>query len=265
MNPNLLNLLHFLVILFSKFCELKCHGMLLEPVSRSSRWHFNSSAPINYDDNGLNCGGYSVSAWVAVGWTDDWFAFAFQTQWNQNKGRCGLCGDNFQMRRPRPNENGGKYGNGVIVASYEGGMEIPVTVRLTANHKGYFLFDLCDLDEYSAESEDCFANFRLNLSDGNDRYIVPIFRPADFDMLVRLPEQVGCNHCVFRWTYVAGKLRAVVWSLSLDLWFVSGNNWGICPNGRGATGCGPQETFRGCSDIRILHRKTIESEVEIIF
>jgi len=38
---------------------------------------------------------------------------------------------------------------------------------------------------------------------------------------------------IFQWTYTAG------------------NNWGICPDGSGALGCGPQETFRACSDITI--------------
>lgn len=36
------------------------HGMVLEPVNRASRWKFNDSAPINFDDNGLFCGGYQV-------------------------------------------------------------------------------------------------------------------------------------------------------------------------------------------------------------
>lgn len=33
---------------------------------------------------------------------------------------------------------------------------------------------------------------------------------------------------------------------------VVGNSWGICENGTGAIGCGAQENFRGCSDIRVL-------------
>lgn len=36
------------------------HGMLLDPVSRGSRWRFDARAPINYDDNQLFCGGFSV-------------------------------------------------------------------------------------------------------------------------------------------------------------------------------------------------------------
>jgi len=33
---------------------------------------------------------------------------------------------------------------------------------------------------------------------------------------------------------------------------VSGNNWGFCGDGTGALGCGPQETFRSCSDISLI-------------
>lgn len=110
------------------------------------------------------------------------------------------------MRKPRPNENGGKYGNGVIVASYEGSTDIPITVRLTANHKGYFLFDLCNLDEFLTESERCFENSIISLRDGSDKYIVPNYNPGDFHLTVRLPERIGCDHCVFRWTYISGKI-----------------------------------------------------------
>ena len=31
----------------------------------------------------------------------------------------------------------------------------------------------------------------------------------------------------------------------------AGNNWGSCDDGTSGMGCGPQETFRSCADIRI--------------
>lgn len=34
--------------------------------------------------------------------------------------------------------------------------------------------------------------------------------------------------------------------------FISGNNWGWCDDGTGSMGCGPQENFKSCADIRIL-------------
>ena len=34
----------------------------------------------------------------------------------------------------------------------------------------------------------------------------------------------------------------------------TGNNWGICPDGSSQLGCGPQEEFRGCSDVAVIRR-----------
>uniref|UniRef100_A0A1B0D6C3 Chitin-binding type-4 domain-containing protein n=1 Tax=Phlebotomus papatasi TaxID=29031 RepID=A0A1B0D6C3_PHLPP len=42
-----------------------------------------------------------------------------------------------------------------------------------------------------------------------------------------------CESCLLQWIYVAG------------------NNWGMCENGTGTVGCGPQEQFRACADISI--------------
>ncbi|KAJ8664868.1 hypothetical protein QAD02_006530 [Eretmocerus hayati] len=53
---------------------------------------------------------------------------------------------------------------------------------------------------------------------------------------VNLPKKLTCEQCVFRWQYTAA------------------NNWGICPDGTGALGCGPQETFRTCSDVQIVKK-----------
>lgn len=36
------------------------HGRLLEPPSRSSAWRAGFKAPINYDDDQLYCGGFTV-------------------------------------------------------------------------------------------------------------------------------------------------------------------------------------------------------------
>lgn len=39
---------------------------------------------------------------------------------------------------------------------------------------------------------------------------------------------------------------------------MAGNNWGICADGTGALGCGPQEEFRACADVTV-GMNTIES------
>jgi hypothetical protein len=38
------------------------HGMLMDPVNRSSMWRKGFSTPANYEDNQLFCGGRSVSS-----------------------------------------------------------------------------------------------------------------------------------------------------------------------------------------------------------
>lgn len=48
----------------------------------------------------------------------------------------GVCGDAFDMPSPRPNEYGGKYGQGVIVRSYAPGKDFTIRVELTASHQG---------------------------------------------------------------------------------------------------------------------------------
>lgn len=40
--------------------------------------------------------------------------YSVQVQ-QQNKGRCGPCGDDYRDPQPRANENGGLYGTGTIV------------------------------------------------------------------------------------------------------------------------------------------------------
>ncbi|GFQ64705.1 chitin-binding type-4 domain-containing protein [Trichonephila clavata] len=78
------------------------HARLMEPPSRSSMWRHGYDTPKNYDDDGLYCGG-------------------MHTQWKINGGKCGVCGDPWHLEVPRPNENGGKYGNGIIVRTYKPG------------------------------------------------------------------------------------------------------------------------------------------------
>ncbi|KAL5274196.1 hypothetical protein ACFFRR_000767 [Megaselia abdita] len=206
----------FIVVFFVNFSSE--HGMMLSPVARGSRWRFNNSAPKDYDDNAGFCGGFGV-------------------QYFKNHGKCGLCGDDYSKPLPRSHELGGKYGEGVIVQSYKTGSKIQIEVRITANHKGYFKFHLCDLTENrNKESERCFKKYPLKVFNSEDeyRYYLPSTNIGMFEPIVELPDVI-CDHCVLRWTYTAG------------------NNWGICPNGTAAIGCGPQEHFVGCADIALLN------------
>ncbi|XP_055849881.1 uncharacterized protein LOC129914585 [Episyrphus balteatus] len=202
-----------LVALIGSLINVNGHGMMLDPVSRSSRWRVDSTGRANYDDNALFCGGFS-------------------TMWGTNGGKCGLCGDAYNLPTPRPNELGGTYGQGVIVKRYANQIQTNVGIRITANHLGLFYFNICNLDEFGGESEACFNKYSLKLADGSFKLYIGS-QTGWVNATIVLPEGLNCKHCVLRWTYQGG------------------NNWGYCEDGSGAKGCGPQETFKGCSDISI--------------
>ena len=52
-----------------------------------------------YSDNEVFCGGVGQ-------------------QFKKNKGKCGVCGDDWSAKRPRLNENGGIWGTGTIGKTY---------------------------------------------------------------------------------------------------------------------------------------------------
>lgn len=45
-------------------------------------------------------------------------------QWEQNSGNCGICGDAYNFRSPRPHEAGGAYAKGIITRFYSAGQVI---------------------------------------------------------------------------------------------------------------------------------------------
>lgn len=199
--------------LFSAFIALtSSHGMVMDPVNRASRWRLDPTAPINWDDTELWCGGLNV-------------------QHNTYGGKCGICGDTYGNPRPRKHELGGPFGQGVIVKNYVPDTVVTVTVKITVNHIGYFWFDMCNMDGRTVEDEDCFT--KVLTADGNEKWYVPSRESKDYEVPLRLPKE-PCKHCILRWTYVAG------------------NNWGECEDGTHALGCGPQEHFRTCSDISMM-------------
>lgn len=196
---------------------IRGHGRLIDPPSRASAWRYGFNTPHNYNDHELYCGG-------------------FTRQWITNGGKCGICGDAWDAKTPRPHEFGGTYGEGVIVRKYGVGAIMNIRVELTANHNGFFEFSICP--DYKTASQDCLDKNILKLlkpQEGvdhqNSRYF-PKEGNKVYEIKYRLPKK-KCDHCLLQWRYIAG------------------NNWGNCPNGTGAVGCGPQEEFRACADITI--------------
>ncbi|KAF7991781.1 hypothetical protein HCN44_010582 [Aphidius gifuensis] len=216
MKKKLINYLIYSLVVILNISYIYCHGMLMDPVNRGSAWRLGFNTPVNYDDNANYCGGANIHHSV-------------------NHGKCGACGDDYRDSVPRKNENGGYYGTGVIVKNYTEGQEFIATVKITANHRGYFEFSICSLDDINViENDECFDNHPVETIDGNLQWKLPTNESREFDIGLVLPAGLTCQHCSLRWNYVTA------------------NSWGICKNQTGAVGCGPQETFRTCSDIKIL-------------
>uniref|UniRef100_A0A6P7GK18 Uncharacterized protein LOC114343384 n=1 Tax=Diabrotica virgifera virgifera TaxID=50390 RepID=A0A6P7GK18_DIAVI len=150
--------------------KISGHGMMLNPPGRSSFWRFNKTAPINYNDNQVFCGGAYVSIL-------------------------------------QKNQNTGFYGTGIVVKTYEPGSVINVEIKITANHLGNFKYSLCELKNFDApEPDNCFED--LLLEDGSANYMVNGEDKTVFNK-VRLPN-FQCERCVLRWTYKAGKYKIVI-------------------------------------------------------
>ncbi|XP_071522308.1 uncharacterized protein [Panulirus ornatus] len=196
------------------------HGRLVDPPARSTMWRLGFDTPVHYNDHQLYCGG-------------------FKRQWVQNRGRCGVCGDPWDLPRPRPHEAGGTWGTGVISRVYREGQVMVATVHLTTNHLGWFEFRLCPNNEPgSFVRQKCLNKHVLSLvHQPGTRYYLKQSQTGLFRIPLQLPPGLTCSQCVVQWHYTTG------------------NNWGFCKDGRNQAGCGPQEVFRGCSDIAIFGRE----------
>merc|ERR1712168_285217 len=206
---------HVVVVVTCCFVpEVTSHGRLAHPPARATAWRYGFNTPANYNDHELFCGG-------------------FVHQWQRNGGKCGICGDPYDGQRE--NEAGGRYATGTIVADYQEGQVIEVTVDLTANHMGYFEFRLCPHNNiHVPATQECLDRHVLQLADGSGTRL-PIYTGMFKTKLkLRLPRGVVCEQCVFQWKYNTG------------------NRWGSDPvSGQSGLGYGPQEQFYGCADISI--------------
>lgn len=191
------------------------HGRLVEPAGRSSAWRFGFPTPVNHDDDGMNCGGRG-------------------SQFDRNDGKCGICGDPWDMA-PRPHEAGGKYATGTITKTYREGQVMPIKIRITTNHQGWFEFRLCPNNNiHKAATQQCLDQYVLPLANGAGT-MLPIPRDMYFtEVKVKLPPGLTCSQCVLQW------------------YWKTGNSWGTDPvTGESGMGLGNQEEFYGCSDIAI--------------
>lgn len=204
------------------------HGRVWEPPQRATMWRRGFDTTRDYNDNSLYCGG-------------------FKQQWSVNGGKCGVCGDAYDLPSPRPHEAGGLYSTGVISRTYTQADVINVTVDITANHMGYFTFKLCPNNNFEKEAtQTCLDSFVLQVVDASgqvsgERHYID--NTVGFKHVrLQLPEDVTCTQCVLQWTYNTG------------------NSWGCGDNGC-CIGCGPQEQFVNCVDIAITARDNSGSNI----
>ncbi|CAG0892303.1 unnamed protein product [Cyprideis torosa] len=196
--------------------SVEAHARFIQPPSRASMWRYGFDNPPDYQDNEGFCGGADY-------------------QHNVMGGKCGICGDPFDQN-PREHEVGGKYANGIIVDEFEKGQVIEALIDITANHLGYFVFRLCPVINEDVEvTQECLDRTPLEIvgaPPGTIEWHIGTDNGIE-SIRLKLPAHITCDHCVLQWIWTAG------------------NNWGICEDGTSAPGCGPQENFRACADIRI--------------
>ncbi|XP_060571961.1 uncharacterized protein LOC132730123 [Ruditapes philippinarum] len=208
----------FLVLVFVPY--VMGHGYLAIPPARNSMWREGFSTPKNYNDMGLNCGGYS-------------------NQWDKHDGECGLCGDPVQNLMPRDHEAGGMNApyNRPISRCYNTRDNVmDITVRITAYHKGYFEFRLCVNNDMTSDDEDCAEEGMLLTIAGTygaTRYDINNVEQEFYTFQLDMPQGIVCTQCILQWKYNAG------------------NNWG-CDDDDCGMGFGKQENFINCADIAII-------------
>ena len=187
------------------------HGRLVEPPSRNSMWRYGFSNPPNYSDNQLNCGGFSF-------------------QWNNNGGKCGVCGDPYG--KSQPHVFPGKYANNIITRTYKQGQIVNVKVQITANHKGYFTFKVGNIGTPPITEEKLNHLLKIAGTTGTRYYLPEGSKSGFFDVALQLPASLICAHCVFRW------------------WYTAGNSWGTGATGSGV-GKGAQVQFSYYFELRV--------------
>ncbi|XP_045183781.2 uncharacterized protein LOC123542162 [Mercenaria mercenaria] len=210
------------VAFLSQIDYVTSHGRLKQPAQRSSAWRYGFDNPPNYNDMELFCGGFGV-------------------QWNpENDGRCGVCGDPFNAA-VKPNEDvDGKYVvNGVITGSYFKGDVMETKVQLTAYHKGWFEFRLCPLATPDTKvTQECLNQTLLKVAGSNiSRVILEDIKVGStgsgiYTFNLQLPSSITCERCVLQWKYNTGNSNGC-------------ESKGCC------IGCGKQENFVNCADIKI--------------
>lgn len=134
--------------------------------------------------------------------------FHLQNQWENQQGKCGVCGDPFQG----PLDNvppGGKYAAGIISRDFDEGDIIISKVQVTADHRGYFEFKLCANNDVSRPVEqDCLDKTVLRILNATaeepTKYYTHWEDWKTYELHLKLPYGVFGSQCVLQWRYHTG-------------------------------------------------------------
>lgn len=133
--------------------------------------------------------------------------------------RHGLCGDPANAEQKHMFGGANYMGGAPYSTTYQQGGTIEITVRITAHHKGWFEFYICDNDEGGAITTDCLKQLERDENDPSDspidpqypgRYYCPPTCHPEYEssgtmtMRYKLPTDLSCEHCVLQWWWVSG-------------------------------------------------------------
>jgi hypothetical protein len=81
-----------------------------------------------------------------------------------------------------------------------------VIVDITSAHQGFMEWRLCP-DLSRADELTCFTENLLQLANGEGSQ-VSVNRTGRFEVNLRLPTGLICDHCVIQWNYRAGAYKS---------------------------------------------------------
>ena len=124
----------------------------MDPASRASAWRKGYMNPQNDDDDEFDCGGEEYGLEKNEKEDDD-----DEEEEGDEDFKCGICGD-FWYDKPHSLEAPGIYAKGIITGNYTEGQTINVTVDLTDNTGGVFIFRLCESKNIRKDPDQtCFS------------------------------------------------------------------------------------------------------------
>ena len=116
----------------------------MDPASRASAWRKGYMNPHMDDDDEFDCGGIE-------------YGYKKNEKEEEEDLKCGICGDDW-YDKPHLLEAPGIYAKGIITGNYTKGQMINVTVDLTDNTGGVFIFRLCESKNIRKDPDQtCFS------------------------------------------------------------------------------------------------------------